>query len=255
MSSPTATEIEELTEQVAQACRVLGRLGATHGTVGHVSARIPGTETFLIRGKGIDETALQYTSPDDIVTIDVDANVVAAREGLRAPSESFIHTWMYRLNPGVGSVVHAHARSCVLLTITGNQLEPVGNFAYGSKIAVAGIPVYDYPFIVADDERGEEFARVMGEHPAALMRGHGLTVVGGSVAEAAVRTLAIEDLASLTVDALRIGNLRVMNEAEREVLGRKLDPNRPRGTASEEGLIAGMWRAHLQEAGEPVSTS
>lgn len=251
MSSVSDRDVDQLKQTVATACRVLGALGATHATLGHVSARVPGADLMLIRGKGVDETALEYTDVDDIVTVDFDANVASARDGLRAPSESFIHTWLYRLNPEVQSVVHAHARACVLLTITGHELEPIGNYAYGSKLAIEGVPCYDYPFIVADDARGEEFATLVGTHPGALMRGHGITVVGGSVEEAVVRTLALEELASLTVDALAIGTPRLLTEAEREVLGRKLDPSRPRGTASEAGMIAGLWRYYLQASERP----
>ena len=49
------TELTELSERVAQACRVLGRLDLTEAATGHVSARIPGTDRIVIRARGPDE--------------------------------------------------------------------------------------------------------------------------------------------------------------------------------------------------------
>lgn len=242
---------QQLGERVAHACRVLGMLDLTHGTLGHVSHRVPGTDTMLIRGKGADETAVRYTTADDIALIDFDANVVHAREGLRAPSESFIHIWLYRLNPEVMSVVHAHSRSSVLLTITGHAVVPIyGNYGYGSKLAIGGVPVYDYPFTVDDDALGEEFAHMVGTGPVALMRGHGVTVVGNSIEEAMVRTIALEELTSMTVDALKIGQPRPLTHDEVQHLESGVDPARIRGTASEALMITGLWRFYCQLADE-----
>ena len=49
---PTQQEINELKDQVATSCRIIGNRGLTRGSFGHVSARIPGTDRVLIKAKG-----------------------------------------------------------------------------------------------------------------------------------------------------------------------------------------------------------
>ena len=59
-------EHDELQALVARASRILGKLDLTKSTSGHVSARIDGTDTFLIRARGPGETGVRYTQPDDV---------------------------------------------------------------------------------------------------------------------------------------------------------------------------------------------
>src|SRR5712692_2685041 len=46
---------DKMVELVAESCRVMGELEVTKEALGHVSWRIPGTETMLIKGKGPGE--------------------------------------------------------------------------------------------------------------------------------------------------------------------------------------------------------
>ena len=46
------TDVKEISERVAQACRVIGKLDLTKAATGHLSMRIPGTDTIAIRARG-----------------------------------------------------------------------------------------------------------------------------------------------------------------------------------------------------------
>ena len=88
--------MEELRAQVAQACRVIGGLGLTKAATGHISARIPGTDTMLIRARGPDEIGVRFTESEDVITVDFSGRKLSGRDGLEPPQEVFIHTWMYK---------------------------------------------------------------------------------------------------------------------------------------------------------------
>ena len=112
------SEIESISERVAQACRVLGTLDLTRAATGHVSARIPGTERILIRARGPEEIGVRYTSAEEVVEVDMDGRVIdAGKSGLAAPQEVFIHTEIYRERPEVHSVIHMHPPTVMLFTI------------------------------------------------------------------------------------------------------------------------------------------
>ncbi len=86
-------------ELVAQACRVLGKLDMTHGSLGHVSLRLDDSETLLIKGKGEDESALRFTEPSDIVEVDFNADTVDGPKGLRSPRKSKFAVWSHVNKP------------------------------------------------------------------------------------------------------------------------------------------------------------
>jgi ribulose-5-phosphate 4-epimerase/fuculose-1-phosphate aldolase len=100
---------EQLRRDVALANRIIERMGLSNA-FGHASARLPGTNRFLLptrRSPGLaDEKRL--------LTLDTDGNRI---EGDGEPnSEFWIHARIYAARPDVGGVVHAHPNACVCLT-------------------------------------------------------------------------------------------------------------------------------------------
>lgn len=246
----THPELEATAETVATACRILGNLDLTHEALGHVSYRAPDSPTILIKGKGPNEVGLRYTTPEDILEVDFDAKPVSSVSGLQPPSESYIHLWMYRKNPSLRSVIHVHPEAAVLLTICGIEIQPIyGAFATGSRIAVAGVPVYPRSRTVADDTLGEEFADFMGDNTVAMMHGHGITVVGTSVQEATVRAIAFNQLARMTYQAHLLGTPKLIAEDEIERLRAPLETGRKRGSAGGAVSTLASWRYYETLAG------
>ncbi len=173
-------EVGQSRELVAKACRILGKLELTKSSSGHVSARIEGTDKFLIRARGPGESGVRFTKACDVITVDLHGKKLEGAEGLDPPQEVFIHTWIYRMRPEVRSVIHIHPSTVVLFTICKRPLLPIyGAYDPSSlRLLVQGIPTYPRSITVSNDELGKEFAEVMGEKRACLMRGHGITTVG-----------------------------------------------------------------------------
>lgn len=231
----------ELMERVAGACRVLGVLDATHATFGHVSVR--DGDAMLIRGKGRDEVGLRFTEARDVIKVSLDVEVFEGRDGLRPPSESYLHSWLYKLRPDVQSVIHMHPRSAVLLTTCGFDVELIyGAYGRGAGLAVEGLPVYDSSLTIRDDDRGQHFAEFVGDRKAVLMRGHGVAVVGDSIEEAAVRTLQLKEVADMNYSARLIGSPRTITGEEADEISRMDDAGRPLGSAGGKAGALAMWR-------------
>lgn len=241
----------DLVERVSTACRVLGRLDATHATLGHVSVR--DGDAMLIRGKGPDETGLRFTQDEDIVKVSLEVELIEGRDGLRPPSESFLHAWLYKLRPDVVSVVHMHPESAVLLTTCGYSVAPIyGAYGRGGSLGVEGVPTYDCSLTISNDERGKDFAEFVGNRRAVLMRGHGVAVVGPSIEQAAVTTLQLKELTDMNYRARLIGEPAPIPQDEAEEICAMDNPDRKLGSAGGlEGALA-MWRYYQSLAAEPT---
>lgn len=208
VAPPAESGVEALREKVMLSCRMLGTRGVTRGSFGHVSARIPGTDRVLIKAKGPDEEALEFATERDIITIDLQGNVLKAPDGLAAPQETAMHVGIYRARPEVMSVIHSHPLWVVVLTACEKPL--VGMYgAFDGDAALRlleeGIPTYPGTLTITNDAMADDLVRVMGNRRACLLRGHGLTVAGGSVEETTITSLTVNDLAYANYLAYAVG--------------------------------------------------
>ena len=148
--------IDDLKQEVAIACRIIGRLHLTREPNGHVSVRIPDSDLVVIKARGPQEAPLSYTTAEDLIVIDMDGNVVEGGEGLARPAEVFIHTEVLRARPELNSVIHIHPPSIVAYTIADKPILPIVG-AYNPavlRIVDAGIPTYPRSVLINTKERG-----------------------------------------------------------------------------------------------------
>ena len=188
----TMDSLRELREDVATANRILERMGLSRA-FGHASARIPGTNTFLLptrRSPGLAE-------PDNLLVIDTEGRIV---EGNGEPnSEFWIHARVYAVRQDVGGVVHAHPDACVCLTQVGQPHRVVHN---QGGIFIDGVPEYSAIGLIRTRELGDALARVVGKGNSALMRAHGITTAFADVRRATVAACYLEESASMQLRML-----------------------------------------------------
>ncbi|HVB00116.1 MAG TPA: class II aldolase/adducin family protein [Acidimicrobiales bacterium] len=236
-------ERREISETIARSCRIMGKLDMTHAALGHVSYRIPGTDTMLIKAKGPDEVGVRYTRPEDIIEVDFNANKIWGPDGLQPPSESYLHLWMYKKNPEVQCVIHIHPRPAVLLTICNKPILPIYS-AYGTGVSLAleGVETYQRSIRILNDELGEDFATFMGTKKVALMRGHGISVVGSSVEDATVRAIALDELTTMNYQAYLLGDPQPIPDIDLEFMKKPQETNKGRGSVGGEVGMLATWR-------------
>ena len=183
---------ESLREDVALANRILERMGLAHA-FGHASARLPGTNTFLLptrRSPGLAE-------PDTLLVIDTEGRIVSG-DG-EPNSEFWIHARLYAAREDVGGVVHAHPPACVCLTQIGEPHRVVHN---QGAIFAEGVPEYSRVGLIRTRELGDLLAQVIGRGRSAMMRGHGITTAFADVRTATVAACYLEESAALQLRML-----------------------------------------------------
>jgi len=184
--------IEQLRDDVATANRILERVGLSHA-FGHASARIPGTNTFLLptrRSPGLAEA-------DELLVIDTEGRLVSG-DG-EPNSEFWIHARLYAAREDVGGVVHAHPPACVCLTQIGEPHRVVHN---QGAIFAAGVPEYSRVGLIRTRELGDLLAKVIGRGSSAMMRAHGITTAYADVRTATVAACYLEESAALQLRML-----------------------------------------------------
>jgi len=201
----------ELQEQVALACRMIALEGYVDLTLGHVSAREPGTSTIWIKRKG---PALDEVEPQDVIALDLDDP-----EALAVPDyhlESVMHTEVYRVRPDVGSVIHGHPLYATALGSTDAQLRML---THDAVLFADGIGEFDEgPDLVTDRARGARVAAALGERRAALLRNHGVVIAAEDVRWGVLTAVVLERAIRFQSIASTLGEPRPISDDDADAL-------------------------------------
>ena len=199
-------KLYDLKLKVARCCRMLHMAGLFDHS-GHVSARIPGTDKILIHPRHISRPEVKA---GDIVTVDLSGKLLEGKE--EPPSETPIHTCIYRTRPDVLSVAHIHSHYATLLGMTGQKLLPINTSSF--MFATHGVPIFPHSWNIGDNRKGMALAKTLGQARAALMRGHGSVAVADTLEGVFIASQQLEKSARFQVELMLIGTIRSLPPAE-----------------------------------------
>ena len=188
-------------DQVALEVSAVTRLLEAEGILdysGHVSARIPGRDAFVIQVGAISRAEV---SPDSMLVVDHAGKVIEG-EG-QPPSEIPIHIEILKARPDVQAVLHSHMELAIAFTMMeGITLLPMRARASRWK---SGIPTHPDPSHIKLKEQGEALAKTLGPHHAALMRAHGLVLLAESARALFIDAVHFKENATAQMQALQAG--------------------------------------------------
>lgn len=158
---------------------------------GHVSARIPGTDHFIMTPAGAPGGA----KLSEIVKLDIRGNKIGGRG--KPNVELPIHTAIYRARDDVQSVVHVHPPTLIAFSIAGREIFPM---RYSDRRFSPSVPIFGDPgteVFIDSEELGEKMALALGKRHALLIRGHGAVTVGDSIEAACINAVNLERTAEI----------------------------------------------------------
>jgi ribulose-5-phosphate 4-epimerase/fuculose-1-phosphate aldolase len=226
-----------LVDRLVVANRILYDQGVVDG-FGHVSVRDPAMPGCFLLSRS---RAPALVTRADILRHGPDGEPVAG-DSRATYLERYIHSEIYRVRPDVQAVVHNHSPAVIPFGVTGTPLRPVfhmsGFLGVGSPVfeirAVAGAS----DLLIRSRELGAAMARTLGAQPMVLMRGHGATVVGGTLEQAVYRSVYAEVNARLQRDALALGPVTYL-DAEEAALA----------AATNDGVLGRTWELWQRRVG------
>jgi ribulose-5-phosphate 4-epimerase/fuculose-1-phosphate aldolase len=216
-SSQAGDADEARIQDVITASHILANEGILD-SFGHVSARSAKNPDHFFMPRAMPPALV---SRADIVEVGLDCKPVAP-EAPRLNGERYIHCEIYKARKDVQSVIHSHDLAVIPFGLSGIPLRPVlvqAGFLPPEtplfEVREANGSEKNRGMLVLSADLGDALAKKLGANPVILMRGHGDAVVGGSVREAAVRTIYthIDALAQSAALALS-PKITALNDAE-----------------------------------------
>jgi HCOMODA/2-hydroxy-3-carboxy-muconic semialdehyde decarboxylase len=203
-----------LIDDLVSANHILYQEGVVDG-FGHVSVRHEKDPERFFLARSLAPASVRAR---DILEFGLDGEPVNAR-GRKSYLERYIHSEIYRARPDVVAIVHSHSPALIPFGVTGTALRPLyhmSGFLGGStpvfEIRDAGGPATD--MLIRDRKLGAALAKSLGAAAFALMRGHGSVAVAGTLKQVVYRAIYAEINARLQAEAMRLGAVTYLNDAE-----------------------------------------
>jgi len=201
-------DLEMIKSDVVKASHILHQQGVA-AAFGHVSARIPETDTFIFPPR----MSPALVRAENLLLLDVEGNQLSG-DG-RPNTEFWIHARIYKARPDIQAICHVHPPSCVVLSSLGETIRPL--HASGA-IFRNDVQVFDRITLIRTRELGDAVASTLGDHGAMLLRGHGVNVADKDVRRVCVMTLWMEEAANYQLRAMSAGKPRYFTADELETI-------------------------------------
>jgi ribulose-5-phosphate 4-epimerase/fuculose-1-phosphate aldolase len=186
----------------------------------HFSARVPGTEDFLINPYGM---MFDEITASNLVKIDWDGKVLDDPLGMGVNEAGFIiHSCMHKARPEINCVIHTHTRAGVGVSAMKCGLLPISQHAMRIQ---AEVTYHDYEGVALYKEEQGRMAAHMGKtSKAMILRNHGLLALGETIREAFEIMYYMDCACQIQVDACAGGmeNVLEMSKQAAQTAARQL---------------------------------
>lgn len=193
-----------LREQICDICHKMWQLGWVAANDGNISAKLE-DGSFMATPTGLSKS---FITPEKLVRIDREGNVLEALEGYRPSSEIKMHLRCYEERADVGAVLHAHPPAATGYAVANIPLDEYSMIE--TVLTLGSIPVTPYG-TPSTYEVPDAIAPYLGEHDALLLQNHGALTVGADVVTAYYRMETLELFAKISLNAHLLGGAKELS--------------------------------------------
>ena len=188
-------------QQICEVGHLIWQLGFVAANDGNISMKVD-DNTFLTTPTG---TSKRILTPEMIIKMNADNEVIECPEGYRPSSEFKMHLRCYKERPDIGAVVHAHPP-----TATGFAIAhiPLDDYTMPEAIIFLGsVPIAPYG-TPGSQEVPDSVAPFLAEHDTILLMNHGALTVGKDLTQAYYRMETLEHFAKVSLVARQLGGAK-----------------------------------------------
>ena len=193
------------------------RLAKMHGFSdiiwNHITAKVPGTEHFLINRFGLRHDEI---TASNLITLDLDGNVIdpgsaTCEERDINVTGYVIHSAIHAARPDVHCIMHSHSEHGLAVSTLKEGLIPMVQDAMPFYKQVA---YHDYEGLSTEIAERERLAANLGDGNVMILRNHGLLTCGATVGEAFMLMYYLERSCRVQMQVLASGREYTLPSAE-----------------------------------------
>ena len=202
-------DIEALKREMVDGYHMLGHAGLGLGLLAHLTARLPGSDSFWTYqlGKSVEEV-----QREDLREVDFHLNPVGEPGNVNPTLR--IHGIVYNARPDVMCIAHHHGDNAVALGAVGANLVTFDRNAARFHDDIDIIEDYDNAHRIA--EQGDAIVDKLEGKRALILQYHGVLVAGRSIRDTVISTIELERSMGVQLKAMAAGALQTMRTEEIE---------------------------------------
>lgn len=200
-------------DQICDVCHRMWQLGWIAANDGNITVKLD-DGNFLVTPAA---TSKSFITPEMIIKIDKDGNVLEGAEGYKPSSEALMHFRCYEKRDDVGAVVHAHPPTATAFAVAHIHMDDY--IMPEAVLALGAVPVADYG-TPSTSEVPDSIEPYLDEHDAILLENHGALTMGVDLLTAYYRMESLELWAKISLNARLLGGAK---ELSRENIDTLLD--------------------------------
>ncbi|HEV7578714.1 MAG TPA: class II aldolase/adducin family protein [Caldimonas sp.] len=167
----------------------------------HITAKIPGTEHFLINPYGL---MFDEISASSLIKIDIDGKVLQDTPFPINPAGFVIHSAVHGARHDAQCVMHTHTLNGVAVSAQKRGVLPISQ---QSIFVLASLGYHDYEGVALRDDEKPRLVADLGDKTFLMLRNHGLLTVGGSIPAAFQAMYLFEATCAIQIRAQAGGTL------------------------------------------------
>ncbi len=144
----------------------------------HISARVPGTEEFLLNPYGV---LFEQITASSLIKIDCDGALIGPAQGKLSRAGFVIHSAIHLARPDIAFIIHTHTAAGVGVATQRDGLLPITQQAL---VVLPRLSYHAYEGVATSLNERETLRRDLGDKSILILRNHGLLTVGRSAYEA-----------------------------------------------------------------------
>lgn len=193
--------VANLRQQLLFAFHMVDMLGQPSGMGSHLTARLPGAETFFFH---VHNFGFGEVTPDLIHEADFELNVLSG-ENVDVNPTLHIHTQIYTARPDVTCILHTHAKHVTALSALGENIEVITQG--GARLHNECVLFDEDDGVALGKGPGAAMARALGEKSCMVLKNHGLLTAATSIPAAVILADTMEKEAEMLLMAKAAGTL------------------------------------------------
>ena len=199
------TSHEQAKKDIIDAGNKLYSRGYVAANDGNITAKMA-DGTLWATPTGVSKGGL---TEDMLVHIDSQGNILEG--SYKVSSEIALHLAIYRENPDLGGIVHAHGPGATAWAAYGRDWDLA--ISLDSALTLGVVPCV--PFAITGSKAlAESAAPYCKDHTAVLLEHHGAVTWGKDVVQALFRTEAMEHTFQVYANMRAYGEVRLLSEAQ-----------------------------------------
>lgn len=147
----------------------------------HLSARLPGTDHYLVNAFGL---AFDEVTASNLVKVDLQGNILDDTPFKINPAGFTIHSAVHEARPDAHCVIHLHTNATIAVATQKDGLQPYSQY---SMFSLSSLGYHQYEGLAVNECEKKRLQADLGQNNHLLLVNHGGLTVGATVGDAFMR--------------------------------------------------------------------